>query len=105
MAARSAFAWTLPGFRRALLREFVVAGLTVSALTTAIGVLGGGGIERPLVLFAVGFALFEILALVILGFAFANSEGHFDLAALPIARQRHKSVALDRRQRAQLADF
>ena len=59
VAARCVLAWTLPGFRRALLGEFVVAGLAVSALATAISVLGGGGIEQTFVLFAVGFGSFS----------------------------------------------
>jgi hypothetical protein len=66
VAARCVFAWTLPAFRRALLREFVVGGIAVSGVATAIGVLGGGGIERALVLFAVGFGSFSVGAVYFL---------------------------------------
>ena len=53
----------------------------------------------------IGFAAFQVLAFVELGFAFADAQGHFHLAVLPIQRERHEGIALDRGESEQFANF
>jgi hypothetical protein len=66
VAARCVFAWTLPAFRRALLRELVAVGLAVSGLATAVTLIGGAGTQQALAVFAVGFASFALGAVSLL---------------------------------------
>ena len=66
VAARCVFAWTLPAFRQALLREFVLGGLAVSGLATAVTLIGGAGTQQALAVFAVGFASFALGAVSLL---------------------------------------
>ena len=54
---------------------------------------------------AVGLAFLEVFAFVELGFALAHRQRDFDLAVLPVERERHEGVALDGRQAEQFADF
>jgi hypothetical protein len=58
-AARCPFAWTLPRFRRALLREFVVCGMAASALVALI-VAAVSPITATSLLVAVGFTAFTL---------------------------------------------
>src|SRR5437762_14182883 len=52
-----------------------------------------------------GLALFERLALIVLGLSFANRQGHFHFALLPVKRQRQQSIAFDRGEAKEPADF
>jgi hypothetical protein len=58
-AARCSFAWTLPRFRRALLREFVVCGMAASALVALI-VAAVSPTTATSLLVAVGFTAFTL---------------------------------------------
>ena len=60
----------------------------------------GGAFE-----FAVGIALFQIVAFVELQFAFADGEGDFHAAIFPIKGEREKRVALDGTQAEQFPDL
>jgi hypothetical protein len=66
VAARCSLTWTLPGFRRGLVREFVVGGVAVSGLATVITLVGGAGMEQTVPVFAVGFASFSLGAVCLL---------------------------------------
>ena len=47
--------------------------------------------------FAIGLALFQIFAFVVLRFAFADTERHFHSSVFPIEGKRHQRVAFDGR--------
>lgn len=53
----------------------------------------------------ISFATFQVFAFVELGFAFADAQGDFHLAVLPIHRERHESITLDRGESEQFANF
>ena len=60
-ARRCSFAWTLPRFRRELLREFVACGVTVSLAGGLIpAAVATGAIMPSLAVGATGFALFSL---------------------------------------------
>jgi len=46
--------------------------------------------------FTIRFTFLHVLALIELHFAFADAELHFDFAILPVKRERHNGVSLDR---------
>ena len=56
----------------------------------ALEAVHGGALE-----FAVGVALFDVLAFVELDFAFADREGHFHFAVFPVEGEGEERVALD----------
>jgi len=58
-AARCSFAWTLPRYRRALLGEFVICGVAVSALVSLIGAVASITPPPTFLVAAVGFAAFS----------------------------------------------
>lgn len=67
-AARCAFAWTLPGYRRALARGFALCAVAVSGLAVLIVVLAAGARVfdlATLTAVVVGFASFVMAALVV----------------------------------------
>lgn len=45
--------------------------------------------------FAVGLALFDVLAFVVLDFAFADGKGDFDFVVFPVEGKGHEGVAFD----------
>src|ERR1035438_1131056 len=55
--------------------------------------------------FTIGLALFEVFALVILGFAFSHRQGDLDFPVLPVKRERQQGIAFNRCQTEELADF
>ena len=58
-AARCSFAWTLPRYRRALLGEFVICGVAVSALAALVGAVASTTPPPTFLVAAVGFAAFS----------------------------------------------
>jgi len=58
-AARCSFAWTLPRYRRALLGEFVICGVAVSAVVVLIGAVASTTPPPTFLAAAVGFAAFS----------------------------------------------
>jgi len=58
-AAKCSFAWTLPRYRRALLGEFVICGVAVSALVALIGAVASTTPPPTFLVAATGFAAFS----------------------------------------------
>lgn len=54
---------------------------------------------------AVGLAVFDVIALVVLQLAFAHADQNFHDAVFPIHRQRHERAAFHGRQFEKFADF
>jgi hypothetical protein len=62
-------------------------------------------IHRRAFQFAVGLALLDVVAPVVFHLALAHAERDFYFAILPVKRQRHNRVALDRGEFKQFSDF